>query len=404
MATTRAASPGHGVYGASAGRRIGVLTGGGDVPGLNPCIKAVVNQANDLDWEVVGIRRGWAGLLEFDLADAEASTAALLEPLNRTSVRTIDRYGGTHLHTSRTNPQRVRPADLPSFLADRTPPQGSDRVDCTDHTIAVLDHLGIDALIAIGGDDTLSFAVRLHEEGVRIIAVPKTMDNDVFGTDYCIGFSTAVTRSVEYINALRTPAGSHERIAVVELFGRNSGETSLIAAYLADADRALISEVPFDVERVAELVVADRDANPSRYAVVVVSEGASMLGGQVVEYGQEDAYGHRKLGGIGQHVGDALKRLTGLDIVNQQLAYLMRAGAPDSLDRMVGTSFGALAVDQLRQGHTGVMVSLQNGVYTTVPIDTCISGLKRVDVDELYDIEQYRPRVAHLLGKPMFLY
>jgi 6-phosphofructokinase 1 len=385
-------------------KRIAVLTGGGDVPGLNPAIKAVVNQANDLGWEVVGLRRGWAGLLEFNLEDAQSSAREHLAPLDRMSVRTIDRYGGTHLHTSRTNPQRVRPADLPYFLADRAAVGDDSPIDCTDHTLAVIEHLGIDALIAIGGDDTLSFAVRLHNEGVHTMAIPKTMDNDVFGTDYCIGFSTAVTRSVEYINALRTPAGSHERIAVIELFGRNSGETALLSAYLADADRALISEVPFDIERLAEMVVSDRAANPSQYAVVVVSEGASMLGGQVVEYGQQDAYGHRKLGGIGHHVGDALKRLTGIDIVNQQLAYLMRAGAPDALDRMVGMAFGSLAVDQLRQGHSGVMMSLQNGVYSTVPIDTCVSGVKRVDVDELYDSVEYRPRVAHLLGKPMLLY
>jgi 6-phosphofructokinase 1 len=213
-----------------------------------------------------------------------------------------------------------------------------------------------------------------------------------------------VTRSVEAIHSLRTPAGSHERIAVVELFGRNSGETALVSAYLSDVDRALISEVHFDIERVAAMLVEDRAKNPSNYAIVVVSEGATMLGGQVVEYGQEDAYGHKKLGGIGSIVGEALKRITGIDIVNQQLAYLMRAGSPDSLDRMVALSYGNLAVQQLAQGHTGVMVALQNGMYTTVPIDTCVSGVKRVDVDELYDTETYRPRVSHLLGKPMFLY
>ncbi len=384
--------------------RIGILTGGGDVPGLNPCIKAVVNRAEENGWEVLGIRQGWAGLLHYDLAEPEGSRRQWLEPLTRASVRTIDRAGGTHLHTSRTNPQRVRERDLPAHLKDTFPFGEATHVDCTSHVLKVLHALGIDALVPIGGDDTLSFAVRLHNEGVRVVSIPKTMDNDVFGTDYCIGFSTAVTRSVEYIHALRTPAGSHERIAVVELFGRNSGETALVSAYLADADRALISEVPFDVERLAEMVVADRARNPSNYAMVVVSEGASMIGGQVVEYGQEDAYGHRKLGGIGQILGAALKELTGIDIVNQQLAYLMRAGAPDSLDRMVATSFGNLAVQQLERGHTGVMVALQNGVYTTVPADTAISGVKRVDVPELYDVEQYRPRVAHLLGKPMFLY
>ncbi len=382
--------------------RIGILTGGGDVPGLNPCIKAVVNQAEMNGWEVLGIRKGWAGLLHYNPADTR-SQAGWVEPLTGLGVRTIDRYGGTHLHTSRTNPQKVRPADLPAFLADDYPFDGKDRVDCTKHVLSVLEHLGIDALIAIGGDDTLSFAVRLHEEGVRVVGIPKTMDNDVFGTDYCIGFSTAVTRSVECIHSLRTPAGSHERIAIVELFGRNSGETALVSAYLSDVDRALISEVPFDIERLAGMLVEDRAKNPSNYAIVVVSEGATMIGGQVVEYGQEDAYGHRKLGGIGTILGEAIKQITGIDVVNQQLAYLMRSGSPDSLDRMVALSYGNLAVQQLAQGHTGVMVALQNGMYTTVPIKTCVSGLKRVDVDELYDKDQYRARVSHLLGKPMFL-
>jgi 6-phosphofructokinase 1 len=383
--------------------RIGILTGGGDVPGLNPCIKAIVNQADDRGWEVLGIRKGWAGLLHYDPTDT-ASQSEWVEPLTRLGVRTIDRYGGTHLHTSRTNPQKVRAADLPAFLADDFPFGDNERVDCTQHVLSVLQFLDIDALIAIGGDDTLSFAVRLHQEGVRVVGIPKTMDNDVFGTDYCIGFSTAVTRSVECIHSLRTPAGSHERIAVVELFGRNSGETALISAYLSDVDRVLISEVPFDIERLAGLLVDDRAKNPSNYAIVVVSEGASMIGGQVVEYGLEDAFGHRKLGGIGTILGEALKRIAGVDVVNQQLAYLMRSGSPDSLDRMVALSYGNLAVQQLARGHTGVMVGLQSGIYTTVPIETCISGLKRVDVDELYDRDQYRAHVHHLLGKPMFLY
>ena len=383
--------------------RIGILTGGGDVPGLNPCIKSVVNRADDLGWEVVGIRKGWAGLLHFDVNDP-STHGQWVEPLTRQGVRTIDRYGGTHLHTSRTNPQKVRANDMPAFLADRYPFGDAERVDCTAHTLEVLEHLGIDALIPIGGDDTLSFAVRLHREGFRVVGIPKTMDNDVFGTDYCIGFSTAVSRSVEAIHQLRTPAGSHERIAVVELFGRNSGETALVSAYLSDVDRVVISEVPFDVEKLAGMLVKDRAANPSNYAIVVVSEGAHMIDGGVVEGGPEDAFGHKKLGGIGAMLGEELKRLTGVDVVNQQLAYLMRSGAPDSLDRMVAMSYGNLAVQQLAQGHTGVMVALQNGMYTTVPIDTCVSGVKRVDVDELYDRERYRAHVNHLLGKPMFLY
>ena len=385
--------------------RIGILTGGGDVPGLNPCIKAVVGQAAAAGWETIGVRNGWAGLLNFDFADEAASRARWLEPLNKGRVRTIDRAGGTYLHTSRTNPQKVREKDMPAHLAHHFSFDAVTKyADCTAHVLEVLEREHIDALVPIGGDDTLSFAVRLHDEGIRVVSIPKTMDNDVFGTDYCIGFSTAVTRSVEAIHALRTPAGSHERIAVVELFGRNSGETALVAAYLADADRALISEVPFDIEKLAGMVAGDREANPSNYAVVVVSEGATMIGGQIVEYGQEDAYGHKKLGGIGQIVGAALKELTGVEIVNQQLAYLMRSGAPDSLDRMVATSFGNLAVQQLQRGHTGVMVALQNGIYTTVPANTCVSGTKRVDVAELYDADNYLPRVHHLLGKPMFLY
>ncbi len=384
--------------------RIGILTGGGDVPGLNPCIKAVVNRARDAGWEVVGIRRGWGGLLNYN-PDNPADHAEWIQPLTRNDVRTIDRYGGTHLHTSRTNPARVGEKMMPEFLAGKFPFTGpKNTADCTAHVLRALEHLGIDAMVPIGGDDTLSFAVRLYQEGVRVVAIPKTMDNDVFGTDYCIGFSTAVTRSVEFINSLRTPTGSHERIAVVELFGRNSGETALISAYLADVDRALISEVPFDIERLAKQLADDKRRNPSNYAMVVISEGASLLGGQVVEYGQEDAFGHRKLGGIGQITGEALKRLTGIDIVQQQVAYLMRAGVPDSLDRMAAISYANLAVDQLLQGHSGRMVALQNGQYTTVPVDTCTQGLKRVDVDELYDVEEYRPKVRHVLGKPMFLY
>ena len=384
--------------------RIGILTGGGDVPGLNPCIKAVVTRAEDAGIEVVGIRRGWGGLLHFN-PDDDASSEEWIEPLTKAAVRTIDRYGGTHLHTSRTNPARVAEGAMPDFLRGRFPFTGERRTaDCTAHVLRVLLHLRIDTLVPIGGDDTLSFGVRLSQEGVRVLAIPKTMDNDVFGTDYCIGFSTAVTRSVEFLNALRTPTGSHERIAVVELFGRNCGETTLVSAHLADADRAIIAEVPFDVERLARLLLEDKRRNPSNYAMVAVSEGASMLGGQVVEYGQEDAYGHRKLGGIGQIAGEALKELTGVEIVNQQVAYLMRAGPPDSLDRMVAISYANLAVDQLLQGHSGRMVALQNGQYTTVPVDTCTQGVKRVDVAELYDADEYRPTVRHVLGKPMFLY
>jgi 6-phosphofructokinase 1 len=380
---------------------LGVLTGGGDVPGLNPCIKAFVTRVYAAGHEVLGIRRGWAGLLHFDPGDA-ASAGALLEPLDLAAVRTIDRTGGTVLHTSRTNPASVRVRETPSFLADRA--QGDEPFDFTDHILRAIEHLGIGALVAIGGDDTLSYALRLNDEGVPVIAIPKTMDNDVHGTDYCIGFSTAVTRGVQFIHNLRTSAGSHERIAVVELFGRYSGETSLITAYLAGVDRAVISEVPFDVDRLAELLLQDKRSNPSRYAMLTVSEGATDAGGELVLSGEPDAYGHRKLGGIGQLLGEALKERTGEDIIYQQLAYLMRSGSPDSLDLMVATNYAVMAADLAIEGDTGRMVSLRNGSYTTVPISATREGVKRVDVAELYDTTEYRPKVRHVLGKPMFLY
>jgi len=280
----------------------------------------------------------------------------------------------------------------------------SETVDLTPHILRVLEHLKIDGLVAIGGDDTLSYAARLHQEHFPVVAIPKTMDNDVYGMDYCIGFSTAVTRSVDLITGLRTPAGSHERIAVVELFGRNSGETSLFAAYLGGVDRAIISEVPFDVERLSAFLLEDKRANPSNYAIMTISEGATMTGGDIVETGEEDAYGHRKLGGIGQMTGDLIKKVTGENIIYQQLGYLMRSGAPDSLDRMVALSYANLATDLLAQNRSGRMVALRDGKYTHIPLSTVISGIKRVDVDELYDKQNYRPKVASMLGKPMFLY
>ena len=380
---------------------IGILTGGGDVPGLNPSIKAVVNRVAEAGDEVVGIRRGWGGLLYTNPDDPE-SVRANLVPLTPSSVRTIDRSGGTVLHTSRTNPARVQSSEVPEFLADGI--SGNGPHDLTTHVLNVLETQGIDVLIPIGGDDTLSYALRMHDEGVPIIAIPKTMDNDVHGTDYCIGFSTAVTRGVEFINNLRTSTGSHERIAVVELFGRYSGETSLITAYLAGVDRALISEVPFDVDKLAALVMEDKARNPSNYAMVTVSEGATIKGGDMVLAGEEDAFGHRKLGGIGLHTGELLKEKTGENIIYQQVAYLMRSGRPDSLDLMVATNYAVMAADLALEGASGRMVALRSGTYTTVPISVTREGVKRVDVDELYDIAQYRPKVRHVTGKPMFLY
>jgi ATP-dependent phosphofructokinase / diphosphate-dependent phosphofructokinase len=317
-------------------------------------------------------------------------------------VRTIDRTGGTFLHTSRTNPQRVRPKEVPRFLAHRA--EGDGPFDFTDHSLKVIEDLELDAMIPIGGDDTLSYALRLHEENVPVIAIPKTMDNDVHGTDYCIGFSTAVTRSVEFIHQLRTSTGSHERIAVIELFGRYSGETSLIAAYLASVDRAIISEVPFDPERLAALLMEDKRRNPSNYAMVTVSEGATHTGGEVHLSGEEDAFGHRKLGGIGETTGALIKELTGEDIIAQQLGYLMRSGRPDSLDLMVATNYAVMAADLAVAGNKGRLVSLREGTYTNVPISRTGEGAKRVDVDALYDVDAYRPKVRQVAGKPMFLY
>ncbi len=384
--------------------KIGILTGGGDVPGLNPCIKAAVTRATDEGCEMVGLRRGWAGLLYFNPDDPSTHEDNII-PLTKSNTRTIDRTGGTYLHTSRTNPAKVKPDEVPEFLKSSLPQtENGKTIDCTKHSLRVLQHLKIDGLIAIGGDDTLSYAVRLHKEGFPVVCIPKTMDNDVHGTDYCIGFSTAVTRSVEFIHALRTPTGSHERIAVVELFGRYSGETSLISAYLAGVDRAIISEIDFDIDKLVKYLVDDRNNNPSKYGIMTISEGAKPIGGEMFMSGEADAYGHKKLGGIGDYVAREIEKRSGVRTVYQQLAYLMRSGAPDALDLMVSTSYGYLATDLLLKKQSGRMVALRDGKYTTVSANLITEGRKRVDVDELYDIDQYRPKVAHLLGKPMFLY
>jgi 6-phosphofructokinase 1 len=276
-------------------------------------------------------------------------------------------------------------------------------VDYTDYIINVLSSLGIDSLVSIGGDDTLSFAVRLHKEGYPVIGIPKTMDNDVFGTDYCIGFSTAITRSVEFITNMRTSVGSHERVGIIELFGRNSGETSLISAYLAYVDRALIPEVPFSLGKLCDFIMEDKRANPSNYSILTISEGAIIEGYDVYETGEEDAYGHKKLGGIGIILSEKIKEMTGQNTMVQQLGYLMRSGAPDSLDRMVAMSFGNLVSQLLRRKETGKLVALHGGKYTTVPIEMVLAGRKRVDVPAFYDIDQYKPKIKDFMGVPMFL-
>ena len=384
--------------------RIGILTGGGDVPGLNPCIKAFVYRAIDEGHEVIGIRRGWGGLFYYNLDDPTTHEEYIM-PLDKKNTRTIDRTGGTILHTSRTNPSQIRAKEVPDFLrGEGFNENEKDPLDFTPHVLSVIEHLGIEVLVPIGGDDTLGYGARLYEESFPIVAIPKTMDNDVFGTDYCIGFSTAVTRSVQIIHQLRTSIGSHERLGVIELFGRNSGETCLISSHLSGVDRAVISEVPFDPDKIASFLVEDRRGNPSNYAIMAISEGARFVGGKIVEYGQADAFGHKKLGGIGMLTSEALKEITGLNTIYQQVAYLMRSGAPDSLDLMVATNYANIAMDLIKHGKFGNMVALQGGKYTYVPANTVSKGVKRVDIEQLYDAENYRPKLRGVEGKPMFLY
>lgn len=382
-------------------KRVGILTGGGDVPGLNVAVKTIVHVLAGDGIEVLGLRRGWAALLALG-PGSEARSEEWTVALTPQNTRTIDRTGGTILHSSRTNPMAVKAAEVPRhWEGDAPAPRSDGKIDLTKATIQVIEELGIDVLVAIGGDDTLSFARRLHDEGAPVVGIPKTMDNDVRGTDYCIGFSTAVTRSVDMITALRTPAGSHERFLVVELFGRNSGETSLVSALLAGVDRALISEVPFDLDRAIDLLALDRAANPSRYAVLTVSEGAHPAGGEIVQGGPADAYGHQKLGGIGQLISERIKARTGEGTVYQNLGYLMRGGPADTLDRMVATSFGRIAADLARRGDSGHMVAVKGGVYALTSLSDV--GTRKVDVARYYDAEAYRPKMDSVLGLPMFL-
>ncbi len=393
----------------SAQWKIGILTGGGDVPGLNSCIRAFTLRALDDGHEVIGIRRGWRGVSSLNPDDPEGLQQWMV-PLTRIKVRTIDRQGGTFLHTSRTNPAKIKWRDLPDYLRSDYRPAGEgevdpeQRFDITPHVLKALARLGLTHLVVIGGDDTLSYAGRLNRENFPVVAIPKTMDNDVMGTDYCIGFSTAVSRSVNLITELRTPVGSHERIGVVEVFGRYSGETALFTGYLASTDRTIISEVPFNMERVAELIVEDKMANPSRYAILAVSEGSTPVGGTMLLSGEEDAYGHRKLGGISDLIGAEIKRRTGESVMVQRLSYLMRSGAPDSLDRMVAYSYGNMAYELIAGGQRGQMVAVHDGRYTTVPVEIASSGRRQVNVQEFYDTERYLPKIRGVRGKPMFLY
>jgi 6-phosphofructokinase len=386
---------------------IGILTGGGDVPGLNPAIRAVTIRAIREGYQVIGIRRGWAGLVNI-IRDSKADNSENFQILDEETVRKAGRTGGTFLHTSRTNPVNVKKADVPEHLKEK---YSEEKNDVTQEVLKNLDFLGIDYLIPIGGDDTLSVGVRLYREGFKVVAIPKTMDNDVPGTDYCIGFSTCVTRTIEMTHALRTTAGSHERFLVIEVFGRYAGFTALMPTMAGAASRCLIPEAPFNIETLCELMTEDRSTNPSLYSVALVSEGAMYEGrGMVYASDEEDMFGHKKLGGIGDRVSHDLKQLSPkynngrrINVINQRLSYLVRCGDPDAVDSIVPMAFGTLALDLVLDNRTGRMVCLRNGVYDNVPLEVAASTKKIVDVDKYYDRARLRPIFKSFNQKPFLL-
>ncbi len=386
---------------------IGILTGGGDVPGLNPAIRAVTIRALREGFDVIGIRRGWGGLVDV-VREITADNSNNYKNLTEELVNRTGRTGGTFLHTSRTKPSSIKRDDVPAHLKDK---YNKDKNDLTPEILRNLDFLGIDFLIPIGGDDTLSYAVRLFQEGVKVVAIPKTMDNDVPGTDYCIGFSTCVTRTISLANSLRTIAGSHERLMVLEVFGRYAGFTAMLPTMAGAANRCVIPEFKFNIDRLAELLVYDRTHNPSNYAIVLVSEGAMFEGGEMVlKDVSQDAYGHAKLGGIGDLVSYQLKELTArynngksIDIVNQKLGYMVRGGDPDAIDSIAPMAFGNLALDLLLKGIHGRLVVLKNGRYDNVPLDVITKTKKIVDVKEFYNTERYRPIYESFEMKPLFI-
>jgi ATP-dependent phosphofructokinase / diphosphate-dependent phosphofructokinase len=386
---------------------IGILTGGGDVPGLNPAIRAITIRALREGYRVIGIRRGWGGMVDM-VREHDADNTPHFQVLTEEIVNRAGRTGGTFLHTSRTRPSHLPKGAVPAHLADA---YTEDINDVTDDVLRNLDWLGIDYLIPIGGDDTLSYAERLHEEGVRVVAIPKTMDNDVPGTDYCIGFSTCVTRTIELTHRLRTSAGSHERFLVIEVFGRYAGFTALLPAMAGAADRCVIPEHPFDVERLTELLVYDRNRNPSRYSVVLVSEGARMKHqeGMSFESEEKDQFGHRKLGGIGDIASALLQQLSPkfnhgrrVNVVSQRLGYLVRSGDPDALDSIVPMAFGNLALSLILQKQFGRLVSVHNGRYDSVAIDVVTGTKKNVDVPRYYNTDRLRP-IYDFMDKPLFI-
>lgn len=386
---------------------IAILTGGGDVPGLNPAIRAVTIRAIREGYQVIGLRRGWAGITEV-IRDKKADNSNNFRILTEEIVNKAGRTGGTFLHTSRTRPSHVRRDSVPEQYKDV---YTEDDNDLTPEVIKNLDFLGIDYLIPIGGDDTLSYGVHLYRQGINVIGIPKTMDNDVAGTDYCIGFSTCVTRTIAMTNSLRTSAGSHERMLVIEVFGRYAGFTAMLPTMAGAANRCVIPEHKFNIDQLTELLAADRYKNPSRYSIVLVSEGSMFEGGEMIfEDATTDAYGHKKLGGIGDLVAEELKTRSSkfnngkpINVIKQKLGYLVRCGDPDAIDSIVPMAYGNLALDLILQGVHGRLVVLKNGRYDNVPIDVVTSSNKVVDIKRHYNIERLRPHYKRFAMKPLFL-
>jgi 6-phosphofructokinase 1 len=386
---------------------IGILTGGGDVPGLNPAIRAVTIRALREGYQVIGFRRGWAGLVDI-IRDKNADNSGNYQILTEEIVNRAGRTGGTFLHSSRTNPARVKKTSVPEHLQEQ---YNQEMNDLTPEVLKNLDFLGVDYMIPIGGDDTLSYGVRLYQEGFKVVAIPKTMDNDVPGTDYCIGFSTCVTRTISLTNSLRTIAGSHERILVLEVFGRYAGFTAMLPTMAGTANRCVIPEFKFNIDHLTDLLVKDRAANPSRYSVLLISEGAMYEGGEMVFQDRStDAYGHAKLGGIGDLVSERIKELSPkynngrrVDVINQKIGYMVRGGDPDAIDSIVPMAFGNLALDLVLNGIHGRLVVLKNGRYDNMPLDIITSTKKVVKVDQFYDTDRYRPKYENFEMKPLFI-
>ena len=385
-------------------RRIGILTGGGDVPGLNSVIKSVTYRATELGMEVLGIRRGWEGLTH--MQPGSEPDRDYVRPLDRNNTRTIDRTGGTMLHTSRTNPARMKRESLPQWLsteeADRFRRTDEDRYDLTQVALDHMDALGVDALVPIGGDDTLSFARLLVDRGVPLVAIPKTMDNDVPGTEYCIGFSSAITRAKELIDRQRTTLGSHERIGVFRIFGRDAGFSALFAAYVTSA-RCVIPEAPYDIDALAGLLAEDHRLSPSHYAIVVTAEGAIWNGAQLEEQGEADPFGHRRKADVGEALAAELTRRTGIEALNIELTYDLRSGQPDALDQIVSTTFANVAMDLVADGQFGRMVAIRDGKYAETSLLETGREARRVDVEAMYNVQRFRPRYDGRIGRPLLL-